>query len=237
MRSFSRGERLQLNVNINYTASHITSLAWYHNGTRIVSGSKYTISDSDTELTVINMEESDAGVYEVRIQSTDTSYTGYSNHPLCESLVLPLVETTAAHAPVTFTVQENTLPKYDPLSVVTTHYITGISGTTELRDIYPADVVSFLSLQSVGSYWSRNGVTVRRAYDYSTNEETHSLVLTYNNTEDAVGSYAAVLSFHILDLSPLCEGYREYYCHDLHICSVPLSVSFWKILLSEFESQ
>ena len=117
VRSFNRGGRLQLNVMINSLCDDNSTLAWYHNKTHITSGSKFTITDDDTVLTGINMESSDAGVYEVRISSVNVT---------CEppsSCVLPLPETLAVYAPVTFIVQENCLPTYNPLHVVSVKYI------------------------------------------------------------------------------------------------------------------
>ena len=69
------------------------------------------------------MAENDAGKYEVKINSI-SSDSDRSNSPECDSLVLPLLEAQAAHAPVTFMVQEQFIPVYDPSSIVSTHYVT-----------------------------------------------------------------------------------------------------------------
>ena len=58
------------------------------------------------------MESSDAGEYTVRVNSINISSLGYRNDPQCEALALPLLELLAAHAPVTFTVQEDIFPEY-----------------------------------------------------------------------------------------------------------------------------
>jgi len=54
------------------------------------------------------MTASDAGVYEVKINSIVYEYGQWS--PLCDVEVLPLLEHTAAFAPVVFIVQEDTPP-------------------------------------------------------------------------------------------------------------------------------
>ena len=85
--SFVRGGNLEFNVNIfNHPLAHyIDSLAWYHNGTQIVSGNKYTISNNDTMLMISNMVGSDAGTYEVKVHSI--SYDSDLNSPLCSASV------------------------------------------------------------------------------------------------------------------------------------------------------
>ena len=120
IRSFNRGERLELNVNISndYYARHISSLAWYHNGTKVTSGNKYIINGDTTMLTVLNMTESDAGTYEAKINSINES------SQKCNSrLLLPLLESQAIHAPVSFIVRESS-PVYDPNAVIFDYNIT-----------------------------------------------------------------------------------------------------------------
>ena len=50
----------------------------------------------------------------------------------CDSLLLPVLEPYAAFAPVTFTVQENHVPEYNPSSVISTRYVNeGSAGSLE----------------------------------------------------------------------------------------------------------
>ncbi len=130
-RSFNRGERLELNVNISndYYARHISSLAWYHNGTKVTSGNKYIINSNTTMLTVLNMTESDAGTYEVKINSIN--YDGDESSQECDSRLLPLLEPIAMHAPVSFTVRECS-PVYDPNALITTSLTMMISSVATL---------------------------------------------------------------------------------------------------------
>ena len=131
MRSFIPGEELVLNVNISNDsyARHISSIAWYHNGTQITAGNKYSITYSNsstsltnTSLSIQNMVRSDAGKYEVKVESIE--YRGDSSSPHCDSILLPLLETYyAILTPVTFTVQEHYIPTYDPQPIVSSYSI------------------------------------------------------------------------------------------------------------------
>ena len=84
------------------------SLVWYHNDSRIIPGGRHIISDNNTRLTINSLRDYDAGVYKVNI-----SYS--CDYPL---------PSTANFVPVIFTVQEHSLPVYDPLTTVPTYYIT-----------------------------------------------------------------------------------------------------------------
>ena len=58
----------------------------------------------DRELNITDLHSSDAGTYQVKINSL--SIYG-SQDPACDSSVLPLAENHAAFAPVTFVVRES----------------------------------------------------------------------------------------------------------------------------------
>ena len=77
--SFNRDEHLVLNVNIlsDPNIPLINSLAWYHNGTKLLAGNKYGITNNTKTLTISDMTGSDAGVYEVKINSI--SYNSSAN--------------------------------------------------------------------------------------------------------------------------------------------------------------
>ncbi len=66
-------------------------------------------------LTVLNMTESDAGTYEAKINSIN-NYREESSQE-CNSRLLPLLESLAIFAPVSFTVRECS-PVYDPNAVI-----------------------------------------------------------------------------------------------------------------------
>ena len=123
VRSFIPGGELVLNVNIlnSYRGQHISSIAWYHNGTQITAGNRYSITynpRTNTSLSIRNMVGSDAGIYEAKIESIENS-----SSPHCDSILLPLLETYAIHAPVTFTVQEHYIPTYDPQPIFSSYSI------------------------------------------------------------------------------------------------------------------
>ena len=82
------------------------SLVWYRNDSRIISGGRHIISDNNTRLTINNLRDYDAGVYKVNF-----SYSCDYSLPSIPDFV-----------PVVFTVQEHSLPVYDPLTTVPIHH-------------------------------------------------------------------------------------------------------------------
>ena len=104
---------MRINISdYNSLAQYISSLAWYHNGTELTSDDRVIISNNGTSLTISNMAESDAGKYEVRINSIGT------NSSFSDRNMLPMLENLAIYAPVTFLLQESNLPKYNPEDVI-----------------------------------------------------------------------------------------------------------------------
>ena len=206
-----------LNTNIYdyYLARYITSIAWYHNGTKIVSGNKYIIEN--TTLRINNMAENDTGKYEVKINSI-SYYYGIDTD--CDSLVLPLLEALAAHAPVTFMVQE----QYDPASsIFFTHYVSNDidDHSIELRSA-PLNS-SLLDSASSNINWYKNGTHI----SVGGNEEELSLI--YNSTATDIGDYVRILQWsRYYQLRSLCRGYY-YYLGDNFGNSISVQVSFWSI--------
>ena len=235
VRSFSSGGRLVLNVNISdyYTAQFINSLAWYHNGTKLFSGDKYRITNNATTLSVSDMAESDAGVYDVKIDSlTYYYYYGTNEDPNCDSSVLPLLESLAAHAPVTFTVQEHYLPEYDPHSIVSAYYITESDVDSYSVDLHVRGL-SNVSFSYVGAYWYRNGNRLNNGdvYNITTTNQDSSLRVMSNSTADIVGDYVGILttySFSFITVRYQCRNYY-YYIED-EFFRLPLKVTFWSVI-------
>ena len=242
MKSFSHGGSLQMNVSIStdYSAQYISSLAWYHNGTRIVTGHRFTITDNGTALHIRDMEESDAGQYEAKISSIDTElHSGLPNDAQCDSWVLPLLESLAVHAPVTFIVQESCpQTRSTPMltmSMVATMYAVN-NQTVQLYSI--SEVNNITTRLQTQSNWYRNGVWISNGPRYNImidNEGVHSLVITYNATEEALGVYAGILSTDPF-FSGLCGGYTDYLqrVHGLlnfRYFLIPIYVSLWNIVL------
>ena len=246
VRSFIPGEELVLNVNIsnNFRVQYITSIAWYHNGTQITPGNKYSITYSNsstsltnTSLTIQNMVGSDAGKYEVKIKSIE--YYGDSS-PHCDSILLPLLETYAIYTPVTFTVQEHCIPTYDPQSVISSYYTTecadGKFCNIDLRS--SGHNVNDIPLQA-GRYqseWYKNGVRTNK-YNSSVIHEQglviNSLHITYNNTEDISGNYVGLTRTNILDGLFMIECPAYYFIQGplprFLLYEFIFEASYWKI--------
>ena len=203
---------LSVNMSDHRSARYISTLAWYHNGTRIVSGNKYSLGNSAMVLNITNMTESDAGTYEVKVDI------------LCaRDYISRLLESLAVVAPVKFTLQENTVPVYNPSSTVSTLYITKDStGRIELwRDIMQFNPLSF---RRVHNDWYRNGTQATGSlYDSSaSNFRRLSLQIAYNSTDDAIGDYMGIAWATYFEIE--CAGIYNIYI-------VPLEVSLWTIKL------
>ena len=212
-----------LNVLISgdYHVQYINSLAWYHNGTEIVSGNKYTISSNDTMLMISNMVGSDAGTYEVKVRSI--SYDSDLNSPLCDPIIPPLLELIPNLHPVTFTVQESHPPSYDPSSIISIAYVSDNANSIRLNGT--VQYSSPLSITQAYHYWYRNGILLSDGDMYVYNstgslQEGLSLQIIYNNTTDVTGSYVGILLTDIYSISDhrsLCKGYY-YYLDNYHSC-------------------
>ena len=220
VQSFDRGENLILHVNISddYDARYIAAIAWYHNGTRIVSGNKYIIWN--TTLRINDMVENDTGIYEAKIASIDSN----RNSPECDSLVLPLLETLATHAPVRFIVQEQYVPVYDLSSIVSTHYVTNDTDDHSIRRIELSIAVPLSSqlLQFISPNWYKNGIRVTTAGGQE------GLSLAYNNTATIIGDYIGIYSARLDDNE--CEDYYRFFRQGSRK-RIVLS-SFWEIKYS-----
>ena len=229
-----------LNVNIfsNYRAQFIRSLAWYHNGSEIVSGDKYRISNNATTLSIPNMAARDAGTYQAKISSYH--YGGGNPSPECDSFVLPLLASLAAFSPVTFTVQEECVPVYDPASIISTHYIR--NGSVSRIEISRPVIQLNSSLSSyLTPSWYRNGndqilYNNENMYNSSaTTWESLSLLISSNDTADIIGDYVGIIQTYSVGSDCIFYYYFDlyyYYSFDL-----PLQVSFWRIALySEYPS-
>ena len=86
-----------MNISISSLYSRIFVLAWYHNGSKIMSSDRIIITDNGTSLTIHSTIDSDAGQYEVKIDSK-TFYPNDSSE--CD--MLPVLENTTLSAPATF---------------------------------------------------------------------------------------------------------------------------------------
>ena len=229
MRSFIPGEELVLNVNISNDsyAQHISSIAWYHNGTLITAGNKHSITYSNsstsltnTSLSIQNMVGSDAGKYEVKVESIE--YRGDSSSPHCDSILLPLLETYyAILTPVTFTVQEHYIPTYDPQPIVSIYSIPecldrggcNINLRSRGRNISRHNISD--TLDRYRSTWLKNGAGIEDGsmYNSSVIHEQglviNSLQITYNNTDGITGNYVGFTWANLFEWDE-CQVYYNY---------------------------
>ena len=234
VRSFSRGGSLLLSVDTSDNRYFsIRSLAWYHNGTEITSGEngRMIIDKNGTRLSITNMEESDAGTYQVKINST--SFHFHNNSEDCDAILLPLLELNAVHAPVTFTVQEQHTPTYDPSSIVSTHYISeDTSNTLQLHSNINTSLGTYLDRH--GNSWFRNGsyLSDNSIFNSSGSSlERLSLQVTSNNSADITGDYVGIVSIRDFYLQRtfryICRSYYYYFNDGIYF--IPIAVSYWSI--------
>ena len=249
VRSFIPGEELVLNVNISndYNAQHISSIAWYHNGTQIIPGNKYSITYSNsstsltnTSLSVRNMVGSDAGKYEVKIESIE--YYGNSSSPHCDSIMLPILETYAIHTPVTFTVQEHYIPTYDPQPIVSSYSIPECLDRGGCNIDLRSSGHNIINRHNISdrylSAWYKDGVWIPHGnmYKFSVIHEQglviNSLQITYNNTEDITGNYVGLTRTDALhrSLRSKCPVYYNYLnINYFSFYDFTFEVSYWRI--------
>ena len=234
VRSFSRGGSLLLSVNTSDNSYFsIGSLAWYHNGIEITSGEngRMIIDRNGTRLSITNMEEGDAGTYHVKINST--SFHTQNNSEACDAIVLPLLESSAGHAPVTFIVQEQHIPTYDPSSIVSTHYISeDTSNMLQLHSTIDTSLGTYLNTQR--NSWFRNGAPLSDSSVFNSSGsslERLSLQVTSNNSADITGDYEGSVWIYYAYLNgylrDMCRGYYDYF--DDVFNYLPVAVSYWSI--------
>ena len=217
-----------MNISNQYYYGSSISLAWYHNGTRITTGDKFTITNDGTSLTVSDMRIRDGGKYEVKINSMN--FYG-SSSPSCDSDILPHLESLAIHAPVTFLVQEYLPPLYVPFKAIFATYLV-----TEEQDIILRDEKNYSVFDSYShnAKWYKNGI--RLSYGNMYNSTTmrqngtiiHSLQITYNSTDDVIGDYIGTgYYYYFYFYERNCSDY-ERYCD--YLCfRIPSWITYWNI--------
>ena len=107
-RTFVLGSTTELQVNISndYSASRrIRTLVWYHNGTEVQASGRVSVLNNSRMIIIRDTTRADAGYYKVEIASLN--FNDDDHDPICDSLSLPLIRNHAAHAPVTFIINES----------------------------------------------------------------------------------------------------------------------------------
>ena len=214
-RAFNQGEYLEMNVKVlsNYYLINNESLVWYHNDSWIISGGRHIISDNNTRLTINNLRNYDAGVYKV-------NFTYSCDYPL---------PSTPDFVPVIFTVQERSLPVYDPLTTVPTYYITDRNGPGILLNTS----VPLQYIRIYGDYWYKDGVRVPNSNTSTTEQNglrTDTLELTGTEYDSVAGIYIVVLDtdydYHSNLNDRNCSVAREIYYYS-RVVTVAFSV--WNV--------
>ena len=126
----------------DYFAQYINSLAWYHNGTRVISDDRVHKIDNGTELTISNVVQSDAGKYEVKINSIKNAR---GSSETCDMTLQPMLEHLALHAPVTFILHESSILSNNPEEDVIADYYIPAYQDTSLQSITIDNVIKINS--------------------------------------------------------------------------------------------
>ena len=223
---------MEMRINISSVQSIaptiIHSLVWSHNGTELASDGRHSIDNNGTSLTISNMVESDAGKYEVKINSTDLDNGG-----ICDRNILPMLANLALHAPVTFVLQESSVPTYYPNDIISRYALPAYQGSTDktlnIDNVFMIDVPAVMDDSNPSELLYKDGVFIRdmpsfhRTVSYG-NVTAQSLRITYNNTEDVTGHYyyGAFLDFFDLDVCFI-------YWHIFHTSVFPVFSLHWNI--------
>ena len=222
-----------------YRARYISYLSWYHNGTKIFPNDRVNIINNGTTLVISNMMESDAGKYEIKIGSID--YYGYTSS-LCDENLLPVLETLAIHAPVTFYVQQYYINQYKPEDVVNYYYLPTYSNNLQHSIIlnHSIDIDTNVAFRRyrlpLSSYLYKDGVSqslntgmynLTRFYG---NEIMLSQKISYNSSEDVIGHYIYTEYIYYRNInSNFCPIYYRYYRNNYHYYGSSAFVLYWTV--------
>ena len=137
-----------------------------------------------------------------------------------ESVILPMMESLALHAPVTFVLQESGVPTYYPEDVISDYalpaYQESVSKTLDIDNVFMINVPAVFDNESIPfEFLYKDGVNISgMAPFHSTisygNVITQSLRISYNNTEDVTGHYYYGTAMHYFDIDrDICPQYRS----------------------------
>ena len=194
----------------------IGSLVWSHNGTELASDGRHSIGHNGTSLTISNMVQSDAGKYEVKIHSTYLDDEG----GICDKNILLMLVNLAFYAPVTFILQELSVPTYYPEDVISDYALPAYQGsaskTLDIDNVFMINVPAVFDELIPYEVLYKDGVSIthmasfHRTVSYG-NVTTQSLRITYNNTEDVTGHYYYGADRFSIDIDRvICPQYWDY---------------------------
>ena len=211
---------MEIGINISSTYNYpqfIGSLAWYHNGTELASDDRISIDNNGTSLTISDMVESDAGMYEVKVNSTDLD-----GGEICDKNILPMLEHLAIHAPVTFLLQESNLPIYNPEDVILNYPILAYQGSSDrnfvINNTFMINAPAvFINDARINNAQNKDGILNRDMNIFQStitygDITTRSFNITYNNTDDVAGYYTHIAFTSIDSINrAICPGLGDYF--------------------------
>ncbi len=232
--------KVELKINIShnfYISRFYTNLivAWYHNNTRITTNERINITDGGTTLTIADTVETDAGKYQVRIDSMN--FSSGVDPPECPKNILPLFEDLALHTPVTFLLQQSVTPVYNPEDIIINYTISDYLGENQhslLIDTTSRINTSYFSANSLYIRLYKNAVFINSGnYNYTKifNENRIGAILEfkYNNSGNIIGLYV-LQEYWYLDTfnCPFHQNYRFYLTHPFDSY---LRITYFSIIL------
>ena len=210
------------------------NLTWHHNGSRIADNDRRKISNNGTSLTILNAADSDAGQYEVKI---DSMVFTANNSMECDGNFLPMLENMAIHAPATFILQQNSFSIYNPDSIIENYFISPYSGEaqktiTTSKTIVVENSAVFRSLGGSG-YEIRNGnyfyTYSGRVLTFNKENITLTRTISYNNSADVIGDYEILINIYFNSLRAQCPGYYTY-IQSYHVSIISI-YHYWTIAI------
>ena len=161
------------------------------------------------------MVESDAGKYEVKINST-----GLEDVEICDRNILPMLANLALHAPVTFVLQESSVPRYDAGDVISDYVLPAhqetISKSFSFGNTFQVNAAAVLNVSMILNSLLKDGVFIdddnyKSIWSYDNNITTQNLLITYNTVESIAGHYVQqpYISYEGFDQAT-CPGYHDY---------------------------
>ena len=232
-------ESIMMSVNISedYQELYVTiSLAWYHNSTKMFPNDRFITTNNGTSLTITDTRESDAGKYEVRIDSIQFSYV---DSALCDENLLPILEHLALHAPITFLLRQHVLPTYSREDIIIPYTLPLFEGHYQqsiiINNTMMLNTSAILRYDNTQSWLQKDWTLFTSdAYNhkltYLDNMTTSTIEISYNNSKELIGDYFHVtaLDFYSIDES-VCPGYFNYIIINVTFCCLPYFYNYWTV--------
>ena len=232
--TFATNQTVTMSISVHnnyYEWFFITSLspAWYHNGSRIEVNDRIDIINNKTTLTISKSKHSDAGKYEVRI---DSLTFGNRSYPECDQLLL--LENFAPHNQATFFLQQNTLPRYNPEDMINNYFITSYVGDDQQTFItnYTGTINSNLYQNGYHSYRTyKDGQYFYHgssSFHYNMDNYFFNYNISYSNSQDVVGHYIQIHYYYYYSYNQaICSSYLKNFRY--HNDYVPILIRYWTI--------